>query len=144
MLRGGAPLHTSFGVVRDFRRGSAEVIGDVGNHDVLAEEEGAFDEESRLVVEEMLPPVPGDELGNDDGDHVVLTQGKEVVEVLEERLEKRPVGRAQDYQGNPHAPLHPLLLESSGLLGVELDVYALHGGGQGAWVLERVDDPLVE
>jgi hypothetical protein len=64
------------------------VIGNIGNHDVLAEEEGALDEESRLVVEQMLPPVPGDELGNDDGDHVVLAQGEEVVEVLEERLEK--------------------------------------------------------
>src|SRR5262249_61359399 len=122
MLRGGAPLHTSFGVVRGFRRGSAEMIGDVGNHDVLAEEEGALDEESRLVVEEMLPPVPGDELGNDDGDHVILAQGEEVVEVLEERLEKRPVGRGQDYQGYPPPPLHPLLLASSGLFGVEVDV----------------------
>src|SRR5215469_18745521 len=98
MLLGGALLHTSFGVVRA-PPGSAEVIGDVGNHDVLAEQEGALDEESRLVVEQMLPPVPGDELGNDDGDHVVLAQGEEVVEVLEERLEKRPVGRAQHYQG---------------------------------------------
>jgi hypothetical protein len=67
------------------------MVGDVGHHDVLAEEEGALDEESRLIVEEMLPPVLGHEFRDDDGDHVILAESEEMVEVLEEGLEQRPV-----------------------------------------------------
>jgi hypothetical protein len=68
------------------------MVGDVRHHDVLAEEKGALDEEGGLIVQEVLPPVLGHELGDDDGDHVILTEGEEMIEVLEEGLEQRSVG----------------------------------------------------
>jgi hypothetical protein len=47
------------------------VEGDVHDHDALPEEHGPPDEEGRLIVEHVLPPVAGHELGNDDGDDAV-------------------------------------------------------------------------
>src|SRR5713226_5031306 len=51
-----------------------QVVGDVGHHHILPEEQRALDEEGCLVVQEVLPPVLGHELGDDDGDHVVVAE----------------------------------------------------------------------
>src|SRR5258705_663269 len=71
---------------------AAQVIGDIGDDDVFAEEERALDHQRGLVVQEMLPPLRGNELRDDDGDHVMVAQGKQMVEIVEQRAQEHPVG----------------------------------------------------
>src|SRR5438309_589678 len=121
-----------------------EVVGDVRHHDILPEEQRAFDQERRLVVQEVLPPVLGHELGNDDGDHVVVAEGEKMVEVLEKGLEERSIGRGEHDKRRAHAPLDPFLLQATRLVRIELDVDALDGGGQRPGVLQGVDDAAMD
>jgi hypothetical protein len=51
---------------------TAEVVGHVRDHHVLAEQQLALDEQRRLVVEDLLPPAGRDELRQHDGHHVVV------------------------------------------------------------------------
>ena len=50
---------------------AVEVVGDAGDDGAGAEEEGGLDAQGGLVVEEVLPPVAGDALGQDHGQGVV-------------------------------------------------------------------------
>ena len=63
------------------------MVGHVRHDDVLPEEERSLDQERRLVVQEVLPPVRGHELRDDDGDHVIVAECQQVVEVLEKGLQ---------------------------------------------------------
>ena len=61
-----------------------------------AEEESALDQEGSLVVEQVMPPTPRDELGQDQGDHLSPFALLDLVDVGPEGLEDRPVWRVED------------------------------------------------
>ncbi len=71
---GSSPLVSGLHLLLDLWRGAIplavsrllEVIGDVGDDDARATVEGEFEAQSGLVVQQPLPPVGCDELGQDD------------------------------------------------------------------------------
>src|SRR5436309_11779081 len=95
-----------------------EEVRHVSDNRVLAEEERALDEQGRLVVEHVLPPPAREEFGQDDRDHLLVAAGLDLVDVVEERPQERPVRRRQDDQGHAEPPPGPLLLELACARGV--------------------------
>ena len=67
----------------------------------------------RLVVHEVLPPAGRHEFGQDDGDDIAIAAAFQVLDVLEQGPDDRPVWRFEDHEGNAAAVLAPALAESS-------------------------------
>src|SRR3990170_6981219 len=86
------------------RRSVLPAIRDVGDHRVLATEDGGLEALGRLVVEEPVPPVAGHEFGeHDDRDRRLLVRRPSLVqdvEIGEDRRDDRPVRRLDDHQGH--------------------------------------------
>ena len=68
--------------------------------DVRLEEECPFNEECPLIVEQMVPPPCGHEFRQDDSEKIVLTLSIDTLDVLEQRLQQRAVGRLKHDQRN--------------------------------------------
>src|SRR5262245_12828381 len=79
-------------------RGSAgEVVRHAGDHNPRLEQQRPFDQEGRLVVEQPLPPVGGDELGKDDRHHLVAPAAvHQIVNVIDELVEHSDEGGWRD------------------------------------------------
>src|SRR6267143_5644030 len=111
--------------------GSAlEQIRHVGDDRVPPEEQRTLDQKGRLVVQDVLPPVPWQELREHDGDHLLVPARLDLVEIVQERPQERAVRRGQDDQGDAEAPLAPLLLEAGRSRRVRLDVHGAHHRGR--------------
>ena len=53
-------------------------------------------------MEQVVPPVTGDELRYDNGDNLVrLALRRDLIDVVEQRLQQQPVGGIQDHQPYP-------------------------------------------
>src|SRR5262249_7534468 len=61
---------------------AGEVVRDGGDDHAGPEQQRPFDEEGGLVVEEVVPPAGGDELRQDDRDHLVRILLAQVVDVI--------------------------------------------------------------
>src|SRR5947209_17357604 len=86
--------------------GSAlQQVWHIGDDGVPPEEERALDQEGRLVVQDVLPPVTREELREHDGDHLLVTARLDLVEIVQERPQQRAVGRGQDDQRHAEPPL---------------------------------------
>src|SRR2546425_11728014 len=123
-----------------------EQVRHIGNDGVLAEQERALDEQGGLVVHDVLPPSPREELGQDDRDHLLVAARLDLVDVVEQRAQERAVRRRQDDQGDPESPPAPLLLDLGRPRGVRLHEDRAHRGG---WrerlpVLDGAHDPAVD
>src|SRR5438128_11909869 len=123
-----------------------EQVRHIGDDGVLAEQERALDEQGRLVVHDVLPPPPREELGQDDRDHLLVAARLDLVDVVEQRAQERSVRRRQDDQGNPESPLGPLLLDFCRARRVRLHEDRAHRGGrcERLRVLHGAHDPAVD
>src|SRR4051812_12930668 len=66
-------------------RASLQVVRERCDDRSLAEQEPPLEEQRRLVVEDVAPPVPHDELGQQHRDDVVLPSRVELVDVPQDR-----------------------------------------------------------
>ena len=80
-----------------------EVERDRDDDGVAAGEEAEFEGQRGLVVEDALPPVGGDEFGDDDGDVVVAPAAVEFVEVVDDDGGEVAVGGFEDFEGDGDA-----------------------------------------
>jgi len=76
----------------------------------------AFEAHRRLAVEEPLPPVARDELGEHHGDRTVVRL-VDRVDVLQEGREERPEGRLDDIEGDVAPEPLPAALKVRGAFG---------------------------
>ena len=117
-----------------------EVERDAGHDRVGPEEQSALDEEGALIVQQMLPPPGGHELGQDDG-HVV---GRPIVlnlrDVRQQRLHHRPVRRRQHDQRHASAPRIPVFPDLFRGLWIDVDVHRAHIVRQRFRVAQRFHD----
>src|SRR6267142_814549 len=93
-----------------------EVVWDVYDDGVRAEQERGLETECRLAVQKPLPPVMRDEFGEYHRDRPVARLAHRV-DVLEERREKRSVRRLDDVELDIGLELRPPFAE---LLGARL------------------------
>src|SRR5215813_9327776 len=61
-----------------------QVVRDVRHDHAPAEEQRALDDEGRLVVEKVLPPPRGHELGQDDGYELVAVLALQMIQIVQE------------------------------------------------------------
>src|SRR3954463_15991278 len=101
----------SFGQVSVGGPSSLQVIREGGDDRALAEQEPPLQEQRRLVVENVAPPVPHHELRQEDGDDVVLPAGVELVDVAEDRAGQLAVRGVDDLERDVEAVLVPQRLE---------------------------------
>ena len=90
------------------------------------EEEGRPDEERRLVVEQVLPPVARDDLRRDDGDEEPWRLGLESFDERHERAHDAAVRRWEDLEFVADVPAIPVVEQPRRVLGVHLDVHGAH------------------
>src|SRR5260221_740756 len=70
-----------------------QVEWDAGHDGAGLEDEGVFDAERRLVVQELVPPAPDDELGDDHRDDGIRHLRVQLACVLDERPRHFAIGR---------------------------------------------------
>src|SRR5688572_10515399 len=85
-----------------------EPIRHVGHHHAAPEEQGQPDDQGRLDVQDVVPPLRCQEVRHDDGDDVVLLAGVDLVEIGDERVHDRAVVGGQHHQPDAVAPAVPL------------------------------------
>src|SRR5881628_2053099 len=105
--------------------GVVRVVRDIDDDRVRAEEEGELEAQRGLAVEDPLPPVPRHELGEDDGDGLVIAL-VDALDVAQQRLQERAVGRFDDIHLHVARPPIPALLERARALRRRRDVHRLH------------------
>ena len=108
---------------------SLATIGHVRDDRVLAAHERGLEPLGRLVVEQPVPPVAGDVLGQDDDrDRGLLVRRPGVVEHVEvgdDRVDERAVRRLDDDQRDARQLALPALAQRLGLLEVVGHVHRL-------------------
>ena len=92
-----------------------------GEHHPWFEQEQTLHEQRVLVVQEQVPPLPSEELRNDDDDDGVGI-GREPPHLLEHRPREIAERRLDDVERDRHAALAPLLLHPVRGLGVQIEV----------------------
>src|SRR5215207_9347111 len=75
-----------------------EVVRQGRDHRALPEQQPSLEQQSGLVVEQVSPPMVDDELGDQDGDDVVLEARVELVDVTEDRPGDLPVRVVDDLE----------------------------------------------
>src|SRR5260370_7859320 len=80
---------------------------DARDDNAWPEQERRLDEERRLIVQQVLPPAPGDEFRQDHRDVVVRVGQLELFNVIHQRLHQRAIGRGEDVQAGPPPPPLP-------------------------------------
>src|SRR5262245_39859498 len=103
-------------------RSLLQMIGHTNHNHALAKQQRAFERQRGLIVQQMLPPLRGDELGQDHREHVVVVARIHIVDIAQDRSNKATIGRRQDLQRHIAAPLGPLGLHFVGRLSIKIDV----------------------
>src|SRR2546428_11830411 len=67
-------------------RSVSEVERDTRDDGVGFEEERTFDQQRPLIMEQMVPPARGNEFRQDNRDVAVRTLGRDLLDILEQRL----------------------------------------------------------
>ena len=60
-----------------------EPVRDASDNTPAAEEQRRANKQSRLVVQQVLPPTRWDEFRHDDGKHIILIQAVDFIDVLQ-------------------------------------------------------------
>src|SRR5581483_4632459 len=109
------------------------------------EEELALEEQGALVVEHVLVPLAHDELGDDDGDGVVVPSVVELVDVALDRRDQLPVRRVDDLEGDVDLERPPLLLETLAVFFLEAHVDGDEVlGTERSRVVERLENAAMD
>ena len=90
-----------------------EMIRNRGNDDILLAEQIGMKQQARLVMQNMLPPMLGDELGDEDGDMIRLRCFPlHRLDELQNRPHDAAIAGAQRDEPDAGIPLLPLLLHA--------------------------------
>src|SRR5690606_22487968 len=98
--------------------GGLQLPRDAGHHDARLEQQPALQPQRALVVQQLLPPVADDVLGDEHGDDVAGALAADALDVGEDRAGDLPVRRVEALQGDGQVERIPLVLEPPGLLCV--------------------------
>src|SRR5581483_754466 len=86
-----------------------QVIWNVGHDHAWPEQQGGLQPQSRLVMEQVLPPFPRYELGQHHDDGLARVSLLQRVDVCQQRRQQRSVGRLDDRQGDRYVRGLPFL-----------------------------------
>src|SRR3989304_8828402 len=92
------------------------VVGHTDDDHSRMEQQGCLDPQGSLIVNEVLTPVSGHVLGEDDRDGVFGMGFSKSVEVREKGANEGAIGRLDDDEGDLHAGPGPCFLECFGAL----------------------------
>src|SRR5437868_4289267 len=104
---------------------------DASDHDAWLEQQPALQAQGALVVEELLPPVADDVLGDEHGDDVAGAPTADALDVGEDGPGDLPVRGIEDLQRDGDVERVPLVLKTLRLLRVHRDGHRLQGGRTG-------------
>lgn len=94
------------------------MVGHVGDDDAFAAQQTPAQDARGLRVQQVEQPMFGDEAQHDDGQHFVGAKGRsQVVNVVQNFLAQRAIGRVDDLQARAITPLLPLLYSASQFAG---------------------------
>src|SRR6266550_56290 len=102
-----------------------EVVRDIDDDRVRAEEQARLEAQGRLAVKQPLPPAVGHEGGDHDGDRPLRLLLLEGVDVSENRRHKGTVRRLDEVQRDLAGPAVPAFAELTGALLARRDVNRL-------------------
>src|SRR5438094_4307184 len=83
----------------------SQVVGDIGDDHAELEEQRGLDQQGALIVQQVFPPARGHDLAQHDRDPRTWILLPDLLDIVEQWLEKRPIRRGQDHQWNARAPL---------------------------------------
>src|SRR6266480_7311251 len=98
-----------------------QMVGDAGDDDARLEDEGVLDAERRLVVQELVPPAPDDELGDDYRYDRVGRFRVELARILDQRPRHLAVGRVDRLERHVVDEVRPLIEDPHRLVVVDVE-----------------------
>ena len=104
------------------------------------EQQRSFNEQSALIVEQVMPPPGGNEFWQHHSDIVVWPFMFNLFDVFQQRLHQRSKWRSEHNQRNAAAPLVPVSPDLFRRSRVDIDIQSPDVGRQCARVVERLND----
>jgi hypothetical protein len=119
---------------------AAQMKWHAGDDHVRLEEKRPLDQQRPLIVKEVLPPLRGHELRQDDRQEIAPPFCLELFDVFEQRLQQRTVRRIHHDQRHALPPFAPVRTEALGRAWFDVDVERSNIRRQQAGILNRFRD----